>query len=120
MIDGEIITCGSLKRLTEKHCTANFLEITFKDGYNKDVIEPYLMEHLAKNNFNAIINEALHGRLRIRIAVDDMSKNILNLAKLFRIMETCKEEMEIAYYSLAVQSLEQIFMELSKKQMTLN
>jgi ABC-type multidrug transport system ATPase subunit len=121
MVDGEVITAGTLKRLKEKHCHANFLEVTFKEeSWSHLNSEDNFMQALSDHGLEAEVTESLPGRLRVRLPIHDMSKNTLNLAKLFDTMESIFDQQGIEYYHIALQSLEQIFIELSKRQSEIN
>jgi len=115
MIDGEMITTGTLPQLQDKHCNKNLLEVTFVEGYPTDV-EDRLVESLEAAGHQVAVTESLIGRVKLEINIEDMTQNTKNLASLFKHIESIKSSMHIGFYHLSLQSLEQIFIDLSRKQ----
>mmetsp|Transcript_1567 Transcript_1567/g.2417 ORF Transcript_1567/g.2417 Transcript_1567/m.2417 type:complete len:1653 (-) Transcript_1567:77-5035(-) len=114
MIDGEMITNGSVARLSEKHCDKNFVEITFDksapESSNEDTLEMF-----RKEGYEPTIYEALIGRVKIQLPRIAGESNTLTLANIFTLLDKKQEEMHIEYYAVAQMSLEQIFIDLSRE-----
>jgi len=120
LIDGQVVTTGSLKRLQELFCTSYFIEVSL-ESYASKSAEDRLIETFKKNDMIAETYESLPYRFKLRIPfVDGVSKggsaDILQLANIFSILETSKESLGIKFYSVAPMNLEQIFIDLSRKQ----
>ena len=60
----------------------------------------------------------LHFKLKVGFQqdVDTNNNSVTQLAEAFRMLETNKAELGIQFYSVALMSLEQIFIDLSRKQ----
>lgn len=113
MIDGELVATGTLDRLQELHCDSFFVEIALHPN-TTDSIEPTI-DVFEAHNMSANVYESLpfHYKLKVPIEKSDLTEQ---LATIFEILEGSKEELGIQFYSVSMMNLEQIFIDLSRKQ----
>jgi ABC-type multidrug transport system ATPase subunit len=121
IIDGELITTGELSRLQELYCTGLFVEISLHpDVADSITTESLAIDAFAKIGMDASVYESLplHFKLKVSFQQDMVANNhsVAQLAEAFRMLETNKSELRIQFYSVSLMSLEQIFIDLSRKQ----
>jgi ABC-type multidrug transport system ATPase subunit len=114
-IDGQLVTSGSLTRLKEKYCQANFLEATFTQDAPDGADEALFCFLKQQEELEPQMRESLMGRVKIQFPVHS-DKSVVQLATLFDLIETNKADLHIEFYNLCSQSLEQIFIDLCKLQ----
>ena len=114
-IDGQLVTSGSLTRLKEKYCQANFLEATFTQDAPDGAEEALFYFLKQQEELKPQMQESLMGRVKIQFPVQS-NKSVVQLAILFDLIETNKADLHIEFYNLCSQSLEQIFIDLCKLQ----
>mmetsp|Transcript_18650 Transcript_18650/g.44881 ORF Transcript_18650/g.44881 Transcript_18650/m.44881 type:complete len:1405 (-) Transcript_18650:72-4286(-) len=121
MIDGVLVASGSLNRLQELYCTGLFVEISLRPTVvDHTQAEVQAVDAFSDLNMDATVYESLplHFKLKVKFQQGvEISNNITQLAQAFRLLETKKDEIEIQFYSVALMNLEQIFIELSRKQL---
>lgn len=117
MIDGEIATTGSLNRLQELYCTSYFVEISLQPHTDEDA-EQRVLDAFDAQKMPTTIYESLpyHFKLQVSFVEGAKHDSTQQLAQIFDLLETRKEELGIKFYSVALMNLEQIFIDLSKKQ----
>ncbi len=121
MIDGELVTTGELSRLQELYCTGLFVEISLQPN-TTDAIksESEAIAAFANIGMDASVYESLplHFKLKVGFQQDVGANNhsITQLAEAFRMLETMRLELGIQFYSVSLMNLEQIFIDLSRKQ----
>jgi ABC-type multidrug transport system ATPase subunit len=121
LIDGEIVTTGNLNRLRELYCTSYFVEISLEsyagEDTEKDVIELFEGQIMTAESY-----ESLPYRFKLKILFVEGARHndTSQLANIFRLLEENKQRMGIKFYSVAPMSLEQIFIDLSRKQFAIN
>lgn len=121
MIDGELVATGSLNRLQELYCTGLFVEISLLPNAvdDSDRAELQAIEAFSELEMEATVYESLplHFKLKVNFQQGvEISNNITQLAEAFRLLEGKKKELGIQFYSVALMNLEQIFIDLSRKQ----
>ena len=114
MIDGELITTGTISYLLNRYCTCFFVEISTN---NKDC-DMNIIKIFEKKKMDATVYESLPYYFKLQIPFTKKASGIhtQQLADIFDIIETNKTELQIKAYSVAKMTLEQIFMNLSRKQ----
>lgn len=121
MIGGALVATGSLNRLQELYCTGLFVEISLQPtAIDHDQAEARTLDAFSELNMNVSVYESLpyHLKLKVKFANGTETGNsITQLAKAFRLLEAKKEYIGIQFYSVALMNLEQIFIELSRKQL---
>jgi ABC-type multidrug transport system ATPase subunit len=117
MIDGEIATTGSLHRLHERYCTSYFVEISLQP-HTGDNAESLVLDAFDSIGTPASIYESLpyHFKLQVPFVAGAKHDDTTQLAQIFELLESKKEELGIQFYSVARMNLEQIFIDLSRKQ----
>ena len=120
MIDGELVTTGELGRLQELYCTGLFVEISLQPNVADSVkAESEAIDAFTKIGMEASVYESLPYHFKLKVSFQqgvDANNNITQLAEAFRMLEKKKVELGIQFYSVALMSLEQIFIDLSRKQ----
>ena len=123
MIDGELVTTGELSRLQELYCTGLFVEISLQPNVTDTIkSESEAIAAFADIGMDASVYESipLHFKLKVGFQQDqDVGTNnhsITQLAEAFRMLETKRLELGIQFYSVSLMNLEQIFIDLSRKQ----
>ena len=121
MIDGELIATGDLSRLQELYCTGLFVEISLNPDVADSIItESETIDAFVKIGMDASVYESLplHFKLKVSFQQDGVVNNhsIAQLAEVSRMLETNKSDLRIQFYSVSLMSLEQIFIDLSRKQ----
>ncbi|GBG28493.1 ABC transporter ATP-binding protein [Hondaea fermentalgiana] len=117
MVNGSMLTVGSLDRLRDKHCSKIFVDLTFQNpAPTSDEVEAAF----GKADFDASIVEVFQNRMKLQINFEDHDWSRVSMARVlasaFRFVESAKAALNIELYTLAVMDLEKIFIELSKEQ----
>lgn len=145
LIDGEIVATGNLNRLHELFCTSYFVEISLEShvGNNaeRNVVDSFerheevsLESHVGNDAERNIIEiferhdmiaesyESIPYRLKFRVPFMEGSSHndTKQLASIFKLLEENKHSLGIKFYSVAPMNLEQIFIDLSRKQFAIN
>jgi ABC-type multidrug transport system ATPase subunit len=121
LIDGEIVATGTLNRLKELFCTSYFVEIVLEPHVGEDAEEKVIIV-FENQGMEAESYESLPYRFKLKVPFfdgqshDDTSR----LAAIFKLLEENKQLLGIKFYSVAPMNLEQIFIDLSKKQFAIN
>jgi ABC-type multidrug transport system ATPase subunit len=142
MIDGELVTTGTLDRLQERYCNSYFVEIALQpDAPSEDPssLEDDLVAAFASQGMvNTSVYESFPYHLKLQvlfIVVADPTTTassthtntgggdkittitpLRQLANIFQLLETNKHKLHIKFYSVAQMNLEQIFIDLSRQQ----
>jgi len=121
LIDGEIVATGSLNRLQELFCTSYFVEISLESHAGDDA-EQNIIDIFDTHNMVAEIYESIPYRHKFRVPFIRGSSHddTKQLASIFKLLEENKEFIGIKFYSVAPMNLEQIFIDLSRKQFDIN
>jgi len=111
MINGEVVSFGTIQELTQEHCKYLFLEATTPVDKTENASEK-LLKIFEESEALA----ALPGKVKLKILIKegDSSKA---LGEAFTKMESCKGEIGVEYYSVAQMTLEQIFVQLSAEKL---
>lgn len=119
LIDGKIVATGSLKRLNELFCTSFFVEISLEPNAAEDAEEKII--EMFNSKMAAESYESLPYRCKLKVPfLDDGKDTTKQLADIFDLLESNKESAGIKFYSVAPMNLEQIFIDLSRKQFDVN
>ena len=131
MIDGELITTGTLDRLHERYCNSYFVEIALEAGAPETNIDDDIIDAFeSKGMTGTTVYESLSYHLKLQVPFADYSSaegggvgasssqgdKIRQLACIFDLLESQKQKLHIKFYSVAQMNLEQIFIDLSRKQ----
>lgn len=121
LIDGEIVATGNLSRLNELFCTSYFVEISLESHVGEDA-EQNVIDIFEKHHMIVEIYEKIPFRLKFRVPFAEGSghNDTKQLASIFKLLEENKESIGIKFYSVAPMNLEQIFIDLSRKQFAIN
>ena len=117
MVDGDLVTTGSLDRLHERYCTSYFVEVSLRDGAPESAQDDVLGAFF-QGNMDAVAHESLPFHFKFRVPFADISgpSNTKQLAMIFSVLESNKENLYIKFYSVSQMNLEQIFINLSRMQ----
>jgi len=117
LIDGKISATGSLKRLEELFCTSYFVEISLMPHAQENA-EDKIIKVFESHDMHAESYESLPYRFKLRVPFVNGAGNdtTQQLATIFDLLEKNKEKEGIKFYSVAPMNLEQIFIDLSRKQ----
>eukprot|EP00980_Cylindrotheca_fusiformis_P002026 scaffold449_cov138-Cylindrotheca_fusiformis.AAC.2 len=119
LIDGKIVATGSLKRLNDLFCTSYFVEISL-DSHAAEDAEERIIE-IFNNKMAAESYESLPYRFKLKVPfVEEGKGNTKQLADIFDLLEKNKSSTGKKFYSVAPMNLEQIFIDLSRKQFEAN
>jgi ABC-type multidrug transport system ATPase subunit len=120
MIDGEFVSTGSMGELYEKYCTNFFVEVSFNAECDHGTAEQSLLRVFG--DASASVYESLPFHIKIQVTINDRKEeaSTRQLAKIFALLESKKHELNIKFYSVAKMNLEQIFIDLSRKQFEVN
>lgn len=124
MIDGELVATGSLQRLQDLYCNGFFVDISLQPSTSDcEKSEVETIEAFAGIDLDASIYESLPYHFKLKVVIRGNVEELLEersnatlLAEAFDLLERRKEELGIQFYSIAVMNLEQIFIDLSRKQ----
>lgn len=117
MINGELITKGTVHELVEKFCTFLFVEVvTVLDSEKTEQVKSSLLKQIMDTE----LIDLVPGKIKLRISIRRNGKNATvsqHLGSLFKDMEQIKRISSgtIKYYSIAQMTLEQIFIALSNQ-----
>lgn len=116
-IDGEVTATGTLTRLQELYCTSYFVEISLEQDASEET-EDQLIDIFKAYNMEAESYESLpfHFKLRIPFVEGFKHGDTKQLADIFSLLESNKQSLGIKFYAVAPMNLEQIFIDLSRKQ----
>jgi len=117
LIDGKISATGSLKRLQELFCTSYFVEVSLM-AHAREEAEEKIIEIFESHDMHAESYESFPYRFKLRVPFMNGAGNdtTQQLATIFDLLEKNKENQAIKFYSVAPMNLEQIFIDLSRKQ----
>jgi len=123
MIDGEVSTTGSLERLQERFCDSYFVELSMQTTVddttnNQDAILAAFEQHKMPDT---TVYESLPYHLKLQVPF--LTKPIVGteqLSSIFELLESKKDSLGIKFYSVTMMNLEQIFIDLSRKQFRAN
>eukprot|EP00986_Skeletonema_menzelii_P015098 scaffold11045_cov138-Skeletonema_menzelii.AAC.4 len=121
MIEGELVTTGELSRLQELYCTGLFVEISLQPSVADSIkAESEAIDAFAEIGMDASVYESLPLHFKLKVGfqqhVGTTNHSVIQLAEAFRMLETNRLELGIQFYSVSLMSLEQIFIDLSRKQ----
>mmetsp|Transcript_31350 Transcript_31350/g.75841 ORF Transcript_31350/g.75841 Transcript_31350/m.75841 type:complete len:1683 (+) Transcript_31350:315-5363(+) len=119
MIDGEIVSTGSLNELYDRYCTSFFVEVSFESSADDSLSEEMIVRAFESADMEASVYESLPFHLKLQIAMNgggSAHDNTQQLAEIFSLLESKKVDLGIRFYSVARMNLEQIFINLSRKQ----
>jgi len=113
MINGEMITTGTMARLREKHCTSNFVQVAlhYEAQVNTDEL---VVEYFEQNGVSSSVYESFPGMFKLQVPAVQGQSNASTLSKLFSLLESSRTKFKMKYYAVAQMSLEQIFINLSR------
>jgi len=118
MIGGELSVVGSLGELQDKYCHSYFVEIALGNEAPPSAQED-VVAALQSVGLSAEIYESSH-LLRFKMKVPfldaDSRTRMIQLADMFELLFSRKEELSIKFYSIAQMTLEQIFIDLCRGQ----
>jgi len=123
MIDGEVSTTGSLERLQERFCDSYFVELSMQATVdattnNEDAILAAFERH---NMPGTAVYESLPYHLKLQVPfVTKPMVGTEQLSSIFELLESNRESLGIKFYSVSMMNLEQIFIDLSRKQFQVN
>ncbi|KAG7366812.1 ABC transporter [Nitzschia inconspicua] len=122
MIDGELVSTGSLNELYEKYCRSFFVEVSFKSDCNDATSEGAVIQAFAEVSMTATVYESLPYHIKFQVKINDKKEgaDTQQLAQIFDILETKKFDLNIKFYSVSKMNLEQIFIDLSRQQFQLD
>lgn len=126
MIDGEIVTVGSLSYLQGKHCTSYFIEVSLdplavlntddEPAVAPPPSEDHVVDAFVKAGMSATVYESLPYRFKLQLPFQEGAQQQQQLANIFGLLEREKKALGIKFYSVEQMNLEKIFIDLSKKQ----
>ena len=114
LIDGELVSTGSLASLQARYCNSFFVEIALTEEAPEDAQDDVLGS-FEREGMLADVYEALPYQFKLQVPFDG-DDHLEQLASIFGLLETKQEELHIKFYSVAQMNLEQIFIDLSRKQ----
>ena len=123
MIDGELVTTGSLDRLQERYCTSYFVEVSLSDTVDPAKGEEAVIGAFEDQNMSVEVYESLPYKFKLRVPFVETTfghGTTRQLADIFALLESSKMDLSINMYSVAQMSLEQIFIDLSRKQFSVD
>jgi len=113
LVDGNLVTAGSIDTLSEKHCTFNIIEANLDITADLDASIELLLSKLPEG---VELSEAVNKQVTFKVPRNASVSQAQELGILFNTMEANKEAAHVVYYSCSRMSLEQIFMEQCKEQ----
>jgi ATP-binding cassette, subfamily A (ABC1), member 12 len=115
MIDGEIASVGSLSELRSEYCNSYFVEISLVPTGTDSSSQQRILDLLSHHDIPSHVYESLPHRFKVQIPFG--SKNQVHLlADIFELLDSQKSAMGIQFFSVSQMSLEQIFIDLSRRQ----
>jgi ABC-type multidrug transport system ATPase subunit len=120
MIDGEIASVGSLSELRAEYCKSYFVEISLVPTIADSSTQQRILDLLAQHQMPSHVYESLPHRFKIQIPFtkNEATNNnqIHQLADIFELLNGQKSAIGIQFFSVSQMSLEQIFIDLSRRQ----
>lgn len=116
-IDGEISSTGTLQELQKEYCTSFFVEVALTHA-GTDQDQQNAMDVFHDKNMDPIMYESLPYHFKLQIPF--RGGRLQQLAELFELLEAHKEDLNIQFFSVSMMNLEQIFIDLSKQQFSVN
>ena len=118
MVDGKFVSTGSLNELYDHYCTSFFVEISFQTDANDAQSDEMVVRAFESAGMSASVYETLPYHVKLQVDIKDTKeeRDTLQLAAIFKLLETKKNDLYIKFYSVAKMNLEQIFINLSRKQ----
>lgn len=119
MIDGAIVSTGSLLELFDRYCTSFFVELSFEAHSNDTQSEELILEAFQNVGMNASVYESLPFHIKLQVPLHNHERDqdgTEQLAQIFSLLESKRRALDIKFYSVAKMNLEQIFIDLSRKQ----
>lgn len=113
-IDGEIASVGSLSELRSEYCNSYFVEISLRPNVDEEC-QRRILDVLSQHGMPSQVYESLPLRFKIKIPFVGDSP-IRQLADIFELLDTQRENLGIQFFSVSQMSLEQIFIDLSRRQ----
>lgn len=122
MIDGEIVSTGTLNELYQRYCTSFFVEVSFESFADDSRSEELILEAFQSAGMESTVYESLPFRVKLQVPILDQYKHddTKQLADIFSLLESSKCDLAIKFYSVSKMNLEQIFINLSRKQFELD
>jgi ABC-type multidrug transport system ATPase subunit len=116
LIDGELVSTGSLASLQNRYCNAFFVEIALtEEAPDVGDAQDSVLNTFESKGMVAETYEALPYQFKLKVPFEG-DDHLEQLASIFDLLETNHEALHIKYYSVAQMNLEQIFIDLSRKQ----
>eukprot|EP01134_Creolimax_fragrantissima_P001407 CFRG1407T1 len=111
ILNGDMIATGTLQKLSDKYGKFNQVQVNFGPLSNVDDAQKTVMAALPEGSH---VSEQVLNRIVVKVPRKYSESLRKELGRLFTTMEGLKRSkvVDIAYYSVAKVSLEQIFMEL--------
>lgn len=116
LIDGELVSTGSLVSLQNRYCNSFFVEIALSDNAPENA-QDAVLDAFGDQGMSPEVYEALPYQFKVKVPFDG-GDHIDQLASIFDLLESHQVDLYIKFYSVAQMSLEQIFIDLSRKQFT--
>ena len=130
LVDGELIASGSAEHLRSRYCNSYFVEVALDPDAptsGANIQDGICAKFYDRLSVNVQVTESLPYRFKLKVPYAQCSVNggdnasssdvLTQLADIFALLEGIRSEMSIEFYSVAQMSLEQIFNELSRKQL---
>lgn len=114
-IDGRIVTTGSLLELQNEYCDSFFVEIALEQSAPEKTQDKTLAA-FASEGMPAHVYESLPFYFKLQCSFQPEVSRIGQLANIFDLLETHRHELHVKFYSVAQMTLEQIFIDLSRRQ----
>lgn len=115
LIDGELVSTGSLASLQARYCNSFFVEIALTEQA-ADTAQDDILDAFENKGMTVNVYEALPYQFKLKVPFEDGNDHLDQLASIFDLLQTRQEELYIKFYSVAQMNLEQIFIDLSRKQ----
>jgi ABC-type proline/glycine betaine transport system ATPase subunit len=116
MIDGEIASVGSLSELRAEYCKSYFVEISLVPTIADSSTQQRILDLLSQHQMPSHVYESLPHRFKIQIPFTKNNNQIHQLADIFELLNGQKSAIGIQFFSVSQMSLEQIFIDLSRRQ----
>jgi len=106
MVGGRLRCLGSIQHLKTRFGMGYTVEMKSANPEKKEMLEHFIVMELQGN-----VTESHEAWFKCKI-----SQNTLSLARIFRSIEDCREDLEIQDYSVSQTTLEEIFLHFAKNQ----
>jgi len=116
VVDGALVATGTLSDLQEKYCHSFFVEMTLEHDAPNTAQEQVLAA-FSSHDMTAEFYELYPHRFKMKVPFTGDDNRTAQLAKIFTLLETNKLTLKIRFYSVAHMNLEQIFIDLCRKQL---